>query len=146
MQWDNSPQAGFTTGTHPWLAVNPKYKQINAAEEESDPASVLNYVRTLVKLRAQTLAFVYGDFEDLDPQHPRVFAYTRTLGKKRYFVVDNVSSAQLSTRCRGDWKRGRCSCRISPTRTKRTLLRSNLARVGVPHLQAVTRLFRQCAR
>ena len=95
MQWDNSPQAGFTTGTHPWLAVNPKYKQINPAEEESDPASVLNYVRTLVKLRAQTLAFVYGDFEDLDPQHPRVFAYTRTLGKERYLVVENFSSSPI---------------------------------------------------
>ena len=36
MQWDSSPQAGFTTGSHPWLAVNPNYKQINA-EEESRP-------------------------------------------------------------------------------------------------------------
>lgn len=34
------PQAGFTTGMHPWLAVNPNYKQINAAQEESDPESV----------------------------------------------------------------------------------------------------------
>jgi oligo-1,6-glucosidase len=84
-----------TTGTHPWLAVNPNYKQINAAEEESDPASVLNFVRALIKLRAQTLAFVYGDFEDLDPQHPNVFAYTRTLDKERYLVVENFSSSPI---------------------------------------------------
>jgi oligo-1,6-glucosidase len=95
MQWDSSPQAGFTTGTHPWLAVNPNYKQINAAEEESDPASELNFVRALIKLRAQTLAFVYGDFEDLDPQHPHVFAYTRTLDKERYLVVENFSSSPI---------------------------------------------------
>ena len=93
MQWDSSPEAGFTTGTHPWLAINPNYKQINAAEEESDPASVLNYVRALLKLRAGTLAFVYGDFQDLDPQHPHVFAYTRTLGKERFLVVENFSSS-----------------------------------------------------
>ena len=28
MQWDDSPNAGFTTGT-PWIGVNPNYPQIN---------------------------------------------------------------------------------------------------------------------
>ena len=92
MQWDSSPEAGFTTGTHPWLAVNPNYKEINAAQEESDPASVLNYVRALIKLRAHTLAFVYGDYEDLDPKNEKVFAYTRSLGKEEYLVIENFSS------------------------------------------------------
>ncbi|HTC75529.1 MAG TPA: alpha-amylase family glycosyl hydrolase, partial [Edaphobacter sp.] len=96
MQWDSSPQAGFTTGKHPWLAVNPNYKQINAAQEESDPASVLNYMRALIALRAHTLAFVYGDFEDLDPQHPHIFAYTRTLGSEKYLIVENFSSNPLA--------------------------------------------------
>jgi oligo-1,6-glucosidase len=96
MQWDSSPQAGFTTGNHPWLAVNPNYVQINAAQEESDPASVLNYVRALIALRAHTQAFVYGDFEDLDPQHPHVFAYTRTLGDEKYLVVENFSSTPIA--------------------------------------------------
>jgi oligo-1,6-glucosidase len=96
MQWDSSPEAGFTSGTHPWLAVNPNYKQINAAQEESDPASVLNYVRTLIKLRAHTLAFVYGDYEDLDPQHAQVFAYTRTLGDEKYLVIENFSSSPVT--------------------------------------------------
>ncbi len=95
MQWDSSPEAGFTTGTHPWLAVNPNYKQINAAREESDPASVLNYMRTLIKLRARNLAFVYGDFQDLDPHDAHVFAYTRTLGNDKYLVVENFSSAPV---------------------------------------------------
>jgi len=96
MQWDSSPQAGFTTSTHPWLAVNPNYEQINAAQEESDPSSVLNYVRALIALRAHTQAFVYGDFEDLDPKHPHVFAYTRTLGVEKYLVVENFSSTSVT--------------------------------------------------
>ena len=96
MQWDSSPEAGFTTGSHPWLAVNPNYKEINAAQEESDPASVLNYVRALIALRAHTLAFVYGDFEDLDPQHPHIFAYTRTLGSEKYLMVENFSSSPVA--------------------------------------------------
>jgi oligo-1,6-glucosidase len=96
MQWDSSSEAGFTTSTHPWLAVNPNYKQINAAQEESDPASVLNYVRTLIKLRAHTFAFVYGDYQDLDPQNENIYAYTRTLGEDKYLVVENFSSSPVS--------------------------------------------------
>ena len=96
MQWDSSSQAGFTTGNHPWLAVNPNYKQINAAQEESDPASVLNYMRALIALRAHTRAFVYGDYEDLDPQHPHIFAYTRTLGSEKYLIVENFSSSPVA--------------------------------------------------
>jgi len=96
MQWDSSPQAGFTSGSHPWLAVNPNYKQISAAQEESDPASVLNYVRSLIALRAHALAFVYGDYEDLDPQHAHVYAYTRTLGSDKYLMVENFSSSRVT--------------------------------------------------
>jgi oligo-1,6-glucosidase len=96
MQWDSSPEAGFTTGTHTWLAVNPNYKEINAAQEESDPASVLNYVRALIKLRAPTLAFVYGDYQDLDQQNEKIYSYTRTLGEKKYLVIENFSSSRVT--------------------------------------------------
>jgi oligo-1,6-glucosidase len=96
MQWDDSPEAGFTTGTHPWLPVNPNYKDINAAREESDPTSVLNYVRSLIKLRSRVPAFVYGDYQDLDPANKEIYAYTRTLGKDKYLVVENFSSGQVT--------------------------------------------------
>jgi oligo-1,6-glucosidase len=96
MQWDSSPEAGFTTGSHPWLAVNPNYKEINATREESDTASVLNYVRALIGLRAHNLAFVYGDFEDLDPKHPHIFAYIRSLGSAKYLIVENFSSSPVA--------------------------------------------------
>jgi len=96
MQWDGSPEAGFTTGTHPWLAVNRNYKDINAAQEESDPASVLNYVSSLIKLRSRILAFVYGAYQDLDPENKEIYAYTRTLGEDKYLVVENFSSGRVT--------------------------------------------------
>ncbi|HNQ84098.1 MAG TPA: alpha-glucosidase, partial [Bacteroidales bacterium] len=49
-QWDDSPNAGFTSGT-PWLKVNPDYITVNAAAQENDPNSVLNYFRKLIILR-----------------------------------------------------------------------------------------------
>lgn len=91
MQWDATANAGFTTGAKPWLAVNPNYTKINAAEELKDPASPYSYMATLVKLRKETPAFVYGDYKDLDPENKSLFAYTRTLGSERYLVVLNFS-------------------------------------------------------
>ena len=95
MQWSSSANGGFTTGSHPWLAVNPNYTTINAAAETSDPNSVLNYTRQLIKLRAENKAFVYGDYKDLDPAHPQLFVYTRTLDGDTYLVVHNVASKPI---------------------------------------------------
>jgi oligo-1,6-glucosidase len=91
MQWDSSGNAGFTTGPKTWLAVNPNYKQINAAEEVANPDSVYNYFKKMLAFRKTTKAFVYGSYEDLDPANDRVFTYTRTLGPEKYLVVLNFS-------------------------------------------------------
>ncbi len=106
MQWNSSSEAGFTTSNHPWLAVNPNYPEINAAQEEKDPDSVLNYVRALIRLRAHTLAFVYGEYQDLDPKNEKIYAYTRTL-KEKYLVIENFSSAPVTYTLPGGLKAGR---------------------------------------
>lgn len=60
-QWDNSENAGFSTGT-PWLKVNPNHKTINVAAQENDPNSILNYFRKMVALRKNDLTLIYGQF------------------------------------------------------------------------------------
>ena len=50
MQWDDSANAGFTTGT-PWLRVNPNHTRINLAAQKDDPDSVWNFYRSLIALR-----------------------------------------------------------------------------------------------
>jgi oligo-1,6-glucosidase len=92
MQWDESANGGFTTAPKAWLAVNPGSRQINASEAVADPDSVYHYFQKLIALRKKTPALVYGDYKDLDPQHPSVYAFTRTLGALRYLVVLNLSS------------------------------------------------------
>jgi oligo-1,6-glucosidase len=92
MQWSSADNAGFTTAAaKPWLAVNPNYKNINAAQEAADPDSVYSYTARLIALRSKTRAFIYGDYKDVDPQHPHVFAYVRTLDNEQYLVVHNFS-------------------------------------------------------
>jgi oligo-1,6-glucosidase len=96
MQWDNSANAGFTTASRPWLAVNPNYLEINAKQQLSDKDSIYHYLRQMADLRRSSLAFVYGDFKDLDPLNPKVFAYTRTSGADKYLVVLNFSTDAVS--------------------------------------------------
>jgi oligo-1,6-glucosidase len=96
MQWDDTRNGGFTTAAKPWLAVNPNYKEINAKQEAADPDSIYNYFARVLAFRQRNPAFVYGDYQDLDPQNPKLFAYTRTLGKEKYLVLLNFSSDKLT--------------------------------------------------
>ena len=79
MQWTSGPNGGFTTGK-PWLAVNPNTAAINAEDEAARPDSVLAHTRALVAFRRGSTDLKEGDYRDLDPEHPRVFAYRRGAG------------------------------------------------------------------
>ena len=98
VQWDNSPNAGFTNAPKAWLAVNPNFLEINAKQELSDPNSVYHYFAAMAALRRRTPAFVYGDYQDLDPANPKIFAYTRAMGADKYLVVLNFSTDRWATR------------------------------------------------
>ena len=80
VQWDDTPNAGFTTGT-PWIEVNPNYTAINAAAEEKDPDSVLNYYKQMIALRKSHLGLIYGSFQLLAEENPQVFAYLSLPGR-----------------------------------------------------------------
>ena len=90
MQWDDSPNAGFTTGK-PWLAVNPNYVKVNAAEQMARPDSVFHYYQKLIELRHTHDVIVYGTYDLLLPEDPDLYVYTRTLGDQKLLVVCNLS-------------------------------------------------------
>jgi len=96
MQWDATSNGGFTTAPKPWLAENPNYTQINASAEVADLDSIYNYTRKLIALRHANQAFVYGDYQDLDPANKSLFVYTRTLGSERFLVVLNFSPGPVA--------------------------------------------------
>ena len=90
MQWDNQPQAGFTSGT-PWLKVNPNYRSINAAQSLADPQSIFYYYQNLIRLRKKVPAMVYGKYALILPEHEQIYAFTRTLENERLLVILNFS-------------------------------------------------------
>lgn len=91
MQWDNTDNAGFTSGT-PWLKVNPNYKTINKTSQDKDFNSCLNYFRKLVRLRKDNLALVYGKYTLLDKNNPKIYAYTREGEKGKMMIILNFST------------------------------------------------------
>jgi oligo-1,6-glucosidase len=93
MQWDDSTNAGFTTG-EPWIAVNPNYKEINAKEEVPNPDSVFNYYKKLIALRKKYEIIVYGIYELLLPDDANLYVYTRTLDKEKLLVLCNFSDKE----------------------------------------------------
>ena len=90
VQWDDTENAGFTTGT-PWITVNPNYKEINAAVELKDPSSVFHYYQKLIALRKQYPIIVYGKYELLLPEDENLFVYTRELDNEKLLAVCNFS-------------------------------------------------------
>jgi len=95
VQWDSSPNAGFTTGT-PWIAVNPDYTKINAAAEVGDPDSVFEHYRRLIALRHADPVVTDGDFELLLPDHPTIWAFVRRTGDAELLVAANFTSDVVS--------------------------------------------------
>ncbi len=95
MQWDDTEQAGFTTGT-PWISVNPNYKEINAKAETADPNSVFHYYKKLIALRKQTPVMVYGKYEPLFEESEDWFVYTRTLENEKLLVVCSFTDQETT--------------------------------------------------
>jgi oligo-1,6-glucosidase len=91
MQWDDSPNAGFTTGT-PWIGVNPNSTEINVRDALADPDSVFHYYKKLIRLRKENPVVVLGRYDLLLEAHEEIYAFTRTHGSDRLLVILNFTA------------------------------------------------------
>ncbi len=90
MQWDNTPNAGFTQGI-PWLPIPVSYKTHNVASELKDPNSILVFYQRLLKLRHTNPCLLDGDYVALNESDPNVMSYLRRYKDKAVLVVINMS-------------------------------------------------------
>lgn len=91
MQWSVKINGGFSE-SEPWLAPNPNYHVINVEQQLADPFSILNYYKTMIRLRKEHPALVYGSYEPLHPDDWTVYGFKR-IGKEETVVcVFNFSS------------------------------------------------------
>lgn len=86
VQWDNSPNGGFTEGES-WFCANDNYKYINVKQQESDPDSILNFYRRAVKLRKSLPVVRHGDYKEHYPMDGGVYMYSRSMDGQRLLIV-----------------------------------------------------------
>lgn len=91
MQWDDAPNAGFTTG-QPWLKINPAYPSVNVSSQIADSDSVLAFYKNLLHWRKQTPALHEGRYRDILPAHPTIWAFERRLGNERIQIIAHCSA------------------------------------------------------
>ncbi len=86
VQWNDSENAGFTTGT-PWFFVNDNYKEINVEAAEKDPNSILNFYRKALKFRKTHEVAIYGEYNELYKNSKKLYTYERVLGKEKMLII-----------------------------------------------------------
>lgn len=95
VQWDDSENAGFTTGT-PWFPVNENYRQINAKKEMADPDSILNHYKKLIKFKRENDVAIYGDYKEHYKSSDKLYVYERNYKGKRLLVINSFTEKPVA--------------------------------------------------
>jgi len=90
MQWNESVNAGFSTAT-PWLPVPPTYKKYNVTDEEKDPQSILEFYKSVLKLRHSNRALLDGSYVPINEDNTNVLSYLRIYKDEAVVVALNMS-------------------------------------------------------
>ncbi|MDT0002875.1 alpha,alpha-phosphotrehalase [Listeria cossartiae subsp. cayugensis] len=77
MQWDNSENAGFTTGT-PWIKVADNANKINVQTALSDKTSIFYFYQKLIALRKEHPVIQTGDYTPFLTEEDAIIAYKRS--------------------------------------------------------------------
>jgi len=93
MQWDASPNGGFTTGK-PFTELvkgERSYQHINVASQMVDKDSLFHSIRRMVNIRKQHQAFGRGTMEWVETDSPAFAVYTRKYQTETLLIINNLS-------------------------------------------------------
>ncbi|MEP6948720.1 MAG: alpha-amylase family glycosyl hydrolase [Ginsengibacter sp.] len=100
MQWDDSKNAGFSTAPTEkiYIPQDTDQNRPTVYKEEKASNSQLNYVRSLLKLRASSSALGNdGDWKLLsDTSHPYPMVYMRSNDHEKYIIAVNPSAKSVT--------------------------------------------------
>ena len=95
MQWTDGAHAGFTSGV-PWNSVGSNYQNNNVASMESDPNSLLNHYKKMIRIRNDQTALRQGQLNLMSSTANSVISYARMLEEEGIIVIANLSSGDQS--------------------------------------------------
>ena len=101
VQWNDSENAGFTSGT-PWIGVPENYKKINAEAALKDKNSVFYHYKKLIDLRRNEELMVTGKYEDIDLENKSVYAYKRVGENAELVVISNFYEPEVEFELEGN--------------------------------------------
>ena len=94
MQWDDSNFGGFSK-SKPWININPNYKTINVKNQINDEYSILNFYKTMIKIRKSNEALIYGEYKLILEDDKNIYAYKRVLGSDEFIIITNMSNEKV---------------------------------------------------
>lgn len=104
MQWSADPGAGFTAG-EPWLPLAPDHDVTNVAIQKEDPASILQFYRTVIEFRRKHMALSTGEYEQLHADG-ELLAFRRSDGQETFVTVLNLAGSPDEFRTEGQITEG----------------------------------------
>ncbi len=101
MQWTDEPYSGFST-VEPWLKLHPGYPDRNVESQSKNPNSLLNFYKSLLRLRRENNALRRGIFIPLNHDPQRVLAYMRQDNDSRILIALNFARRRSKLALGGD--------------------------------------------
>lgn len=103
MQWDDSANAGFTSGT-PWLKVGKFYPEINVENEIQGP--IFTFYQKLIALRKKLPLIAEGSYKPAYEDSQQVYAFERQLGDEKLLVLNNFYSDPITVDVLPEYQNG----------------------------------------
>ena len=94
MQWSNTYQGGFTSGT-PWNNLNSNYPDYNVESEQENPASIFNRYKKMIQIRNLKPSLQTGNYLEAYSEKDEIFSFIRVLQNDTTIVVINTSNHSL---------------------------------------------------
>ncbi len=115
MQWDASPNAGFSAAK-PWIPVHPDYPRRNVAAQQADPNSLYHFYRRLLRLRWEYPVLRQGMFQPLTFEPQRLLAYLRQTSEQTVMVALNFGRRPVRFATGGSVRRAKWQLLLSNKR------------------------------
>ncbi len=94
MQWDDTTNGGFSDYL-PWISTNSNYENINVKKQDTDPDSILNMYRKILKLRISDDNTIDGEIVFLDIDSDENYLYFNKGKELERLVLCNFTDRQI---------------------------------------------------